>query len=499
MSRLSWLLLVAALPATLAGQTAEPVRVGSKVFTESVVLGDIAQQLLQDAGVAAQHRRELGGTRVLWTALLRGEIDVYCEYSGTLRQEIFAGRSLPDDDALQAALAEQGLAMSAPIGFENTYAIGVRPELADRLGLRSVSDLAAHPQLRFGFSNEFMDRNDGWPGLRATYRLRQTDVRGMSQELAYRALQAGDIDALDLYSTDAEIAYYGLRVLADDRHHFAPYQAVWLYRLDLADRAPAAVAALRRLVGRIDEATMSGLNAQVKIERRGDAQVAAQFLRDTFDITVERLPSRTIAARIWRRTGEHLGLVAVSLLTAIVVAVPLGVVAARSPRLGRMILAVVSIVQTLPSLALFVFMIPLLGIGARPAVAALFLYSLLPIVRNTYTGLTDIPRPLRESAEVMGLPATERLLQIELPLSARAILAGIKTAAVINVGTATVAALIGAGGYGQPILTGIRLDDTALILSGAVPAALLALLVQGLFEAVERLALPRSLRPSHAG
>ncbi|MGD9902087.1 MAG: glycine betaine ABC transporter substrate-binding protein [Vicinamibacterales bacterium] len=491
-----WLLL--ALPAASAGQAERPIQVASKLFTESVVLGDMAQQLLQDAGVPAVHRRELGGSRVLWSALRGGEIDLYPEYTGTLREEMFKGRALPDDEALQAALAAEGLAMSAPLGFENTYAVGVRAELADRLGLRTVSDLAAHPGLRFGFSSEFLDRGDGWIGLRQRYGLRQTDVRGMTHELTYVALQSGRVDAIDLFSTDAEIAYYGLRTLEDDRRFFARYEAVWLYRLDLDTRAPAAGPALRRVVGRIDEATMSRLNAQVKIERRPDTEVAGEFLRDTLDISMARLPSRGLAARIWRRSLEHLTLVSISLVAAIVVAIPLGVVAARSPRAGRAIIAVVSVVQTLPSLALFVFMIPVLGIGARPAVAALFLYSLLPIVRNTYTGLTDIPRPLRESAEVMGLSSSERLLQIELPLAARAILAGVKTAAVINVGTATVAALIGAGGYGQPILTGIRLDDMGLILSGAVPAALLALVVQGLFELVERLALPRSLRALHS-
>ncbi|MGD2113086.1 MAG: ABC transporter permease, partial [Gammaproteobacteria bacterium] len=145
-------------------------------------------------------------------------------------------------------------------------------------------------------------------------------------------------------------------------------------------------------------------------------------------------------------------------------------------------------------LALFVFMIPLLGIGGPPAIVALFLYSLLPIIRNTYAGLRDIPPAIIESAEALGLPARARLRLVELPLATRAILAGIKTAAVINVGTATLGALIGAGGYGQPILTGIRLDDTALILQGAIPAAVLALLVQGLFELVERRLLPRGLR-----
>ena len=155
---------------------------------------------------------------------------------------------------------------------------------------------------------------------------------------------------------------------------------------------------------------------------------------------------------------------AISLAAAILVAIPLGIVAARRPRLGPIILAAAGVIQTIPSLALLVFMIPWLGIGAKPALVALFLYSLLPIIRNTATGLRDIPASLRESAEALGLPPAARLFRIELPMASRAILAGIKTAAVINVGTATIGALIGAGGFGQPILTGIRRDDVAMIL-----------------------------------
>jgi osmoprotectant transport system permease protein len=186
--------------------------------------------------------------------------------------------------------------------------------------------------------------------------------------------------------------------------------------------------------------------------------------------------------------------VLVSLAAAVAVAIPLGIVAARRPRIGPFILSGIGIIQTIPSLALLVFMIPWLGIGAKPALAALFLYSLLPIVRNTATGLKDISASVRESAQALGLPDGARLVRIELPIASRAILAGIKTAAVINVGTATIGALIGAGGFGQPILTGIRRDDLAMILyEGAIPAALLALAVQGAFDLVERLIVPRGL------
>jgi osmoprotectant transport system permease protein len=188
-------------------------------------------------------------------------------------------------------------------------------------------------------------------------------------------------------------------------------------------------------------------------------------------------------------------LVGISLAAAITVAIPLGIAAARRPRLGAVILSGAGVIQTIPSLALLVFMIPWLGLGAKPALVALFLYSLLPIIRNTATGLRDIPPSLRESAEALGLPPGARLRQIELPLASRAILAGIKTAAVINVGTATIGALIAAGGFGQPILTGVRLYDLSMILfEGAIPAAVLALAVQGAFDLAERFLVPRGLR-----
>ena len=297
-----------------------------------------------------------------------------------------------------------------------------------------------------------------------------------------------------IYSTDAEIAYYGLRVLADDLGHFPAYHAVFLYRADLARRAPEAVAALTRLAGRLDDRSMARLNGRVKLEGRSEAETAAEFINATLGLGLEA-QTASLWARLWAATLEHLTLVAVSLGAAILVSIPLGVIAFRHPGPGRVILGIVGAIQTLPALALLVFMIPLLGIGGPPAMVALFLYSLLPIVRNTHAGLHGIDEPLRRSALALGLGGRDRLFRIELPLAAPVILAGIKTSAVINVGTATLGALIGAGGYGQSILTGIRLDDTALILEGAVPAALLALAVQGGFELAERRFVPRGIAP----
>jgi osmoprotectant transport system permease protein len=486
-------LLLCAAGGAARAEATKPVAVGSKKFTEGVILGDIVTGLIRGAGVPASHRRSLGGTRILWNALLKGEIDAYVEYTGTITGELFAGRDLRGMAAIRKALAAEGVAMGGAIGFNNTYGIGVRHDIAEAQKLKTISDLARHPDLVFGFSNEFMDRADGWPGLRAFYGLKLSNVRGMDHDLAYSAVRAGNLAGTDVYTTDAEIAAYDLVVLEDDRHYFPDYQAVVLYRADLAARAPKAVAAIRRLDGRIDAAHMQRMNAAVKIDGKTDQAVAGAFLESAFGIAAD-MHAEGFWQRLGRTTADHLTLVLISLAAAILVSVPLGIVAARYTRFAQVVLGVTGVIQTIPSLALLVFMIPLFGIGTLPAIVALFLYSLLPIVRNTYQGLTAIAPSLREAAEALGVRPAPRLFLIELPIAAGPILAGIKTSAVINVGTATLGALIGAGGYGQPILTGIRLADTGLILEGAVPAALLALAVQGGFDLSERVFVSRGLR-----
>ncbi len=496
MKQLALLLLLVVVPG-LGRADARPVVIGSKKFTESVVLGEVMAQLARGAGAQVRHRRDLGGTQVLWSALKRGDIDAYPDYTGTIRLELLRLDPRADAEALRRELAQHGVRMSLPLGFNNTYAIGMKRAHAAALGIDRISQLAAHPALRLGFTSEFMDREDGWPGLRQAYGLRHENARGLDHDLAYRGLEAGSLDVTDLYSTDADIRYYDLRVLADDLEYFPVYDAVLLYRADLETRSPEVVRALLRMEGAISESEMIRMNAQAKVDRIPEGVVAADFARARFAIEVE-VEHESLAASLLRHTREHLALVAISLGAAIALAIPLGIASARHARLGQVILSVTGLIQTIPALALLVFMIPPLGIGAPPAIAALFLYSLLPIVRNTHAGLHDIPDSLRESAEALGLPAGARLRRIELPLASRSILAGVKISAVINIGTATLGALVGAGGYGQPILTGIRLDDTGLILQGAVPAAVLALVVQGAFELAERGLVPRGLRLSRS-
>lgn len=465
-----------------AASAQEKVRIGTKAFTESVIWGELLKQSIESEDVDTELYRQLGGTRILWSALLNGEIDLYPDYTGTLIEEILSGRDIHNLEQLRAVLDELGIKMSKPLGFDNTYALGMKREKAEQLRIRTISDLKGHPELRFGFSNEFMDRRDGWPGIRSVYELNPRQVNGLEHALAYRGLDAGNIDVIDLYSTDPEIEYYALAVLEDDLNFFPDYEAVILYREGLDSRV---VSAIKRFEGEVSQQDMISMNGMVKMDRLADASVASAYLNEKFQIKSDFASSGFID-RLRRNTVDHLWLVVISLGLAILFAIPLGVLAVKVSWLETAVLGSVGVMQTIPSLALLVFMIPLFGIGALPAMAALFLYSLLPIVRNTHAGIKAIPVPLMESARALGLPELLILKRIELPIAIPSILAGIKTSAVINVGVATLGALIGAGGYGQPILTGIRLDSVPLILEGAIPAAVLALLVQGLFDLVER-------------
>lgn len=480
------MLLLALLLPVAAWAEGGGLRIGSKNFTESIVLAEMLRLEAQQQGLDLEHRRAMGGSAILWKALQEGAIDAYPEYTGTLRRELL--RDAPADEAgLAAALRAQGIGMGPPLGFEDSYALGVSEAVAARLRLRTLSDLRAQPQLRYGLSNEFMSRGDGWPGLAAAYGLAPASLKAMDHALAYRALASGAVDVIDLYSTDAEIRAQHLAVLQDDRHYFPSYQAVWLYRLAAARRLEPL---LRGLAGRVPLQAMQDMNAAVLLDHQPEGAVAARFL----GLDAAPQPAAGLRQRLWAHTLQHLRLVGISLGAALLLGLPLGILAARLRRLGQAVLALTAVLQTIPSLAMFVFLIPLLGIGARPAIAALFLYSLLPIVRNTLAGLRSIPAPLLEAGAALGLPVGVRLLRIELPLALRTIVGGISTAAVIDVGTATLGALIGAGGYGEPILTGIRLGSVPTILEGAVPAAVLALLVLALFEGLERALTPRGLR-----
>jgi len=480
-------------------QAADPgaLVVGSKRFTESYILGEvIAQTAAPHAKV--EHRQGLGNTAVVLEALKAGAIDVYPEYSGTIDAEILKHPQPTDLPTMQRELAALGLGVGVPLGFQNTYALAMTAAQASQRGIKTISDLAKHPELTVAVSHEFLGRADGWPGLAARYGLPHKPS-GIDHGISYEALAAGRIAVTDIYSTDAKIAELKLTVLDDDKQYFPRYDAVLLYRLDLPKKAPAAWAAIQRLEGRIDAARMIQMNGDAELRGRSFADIARAFVTPASGTGARTgWLQRLFADDLGRLTREHLTLVAVSVLVAVLIGVPLGSAAAAWPRVEQPVMAVVGVLQTVPSLALFAMLIPLLGrIGTLPALVALSLYALLPVVRNVTTGLQQVPAGLRDAARSLAFTPWQRWWLIELPIAMPVLVAGVKTAAVITVGTATIAAFIGAGGYGERIATGLALNENATLLAGALPAAVLALVTQGVFEWIERHLMKR--RPRSAG
>jgi osmoprotectant transport system permease protein len=513
-----------------SARAGRPVVVASKPFGESYLLGEMFAQLLEARGFTVERRLGLGATEIAFGALRTGAIDVYPEYTGTGLLAILGEPPLADPRAVFDRVAREfarryGVRWLPPLGFENTYAIAVRRRTAEELGLGTLSDLArATPRLTAGFTPDFIGREDGLPGLARAYGLRLRDVRSLLQSVKYRALAEGGVDVIDGYSTDGMISRYDLVVLEDDRGFFPPYQAAALVSARLQREAPRAIGVLTELSGRLDEARMRVLNERVEVGGEPIPKVAADALAD---LGLRQAPDAagrsaaagqairaptggaapaearaSLAVYLWERratlsslTLRHLLLVGLSLTAAVLLAVPLGLALERARVGAEAAIRGVGLVQTIPGIALLAFMIPLLGIGVVPALAALFLYSVFPILRNTFTGVRDASPDAVDAARALGMTPLQILRHVRLPLAAPVIMAGIRTAAVINVGTATLAAFIGAGGLGDPIVAGLALADTYMILSGAIPAAALALLVDGALALGERAVLPGGLGP----
>jgi osmoprotectant transport system permease protein len=485
--------------ASAVARDAGTLRIGSKRFTESYILGEV---LRQSAAPFADtvHRQGLGNTAIVLAALRAGDIDVYPEYLGTIEREVLKRAQPATLEQIRRELAPLGLGVAVPLGFNNTYALAMRNGPDAARSLSKLSELAAHPELKFGLSHEFIGRADGWPGLAGRYGLTQRP-RGLDHGIAYAALTEEQVDVIDIYSTDAKIGQLGLRVLEDDLAYFPRYDAMLLYRLDLAQRFPHAWRALQALEGQISAADMIAMNGAAEIDGKSFASIAAAWLAGhqpsaagtggtATSASGNGLMAKLFDENLWPLTLQHVSLVLFSMLLACAIGIPLGLLAAFLPRWRQGVLALVGVLQTVPSLALLAMLIPLMGrIGTWPALVALFVYALLPIVRNTCTGMLQVPHGLRQAALALGLRRRDRLLYIDLPLALPVILAGVKTAAVMSVGTATIAAFIGAGGYGERITIGLALNDNDMLLAGAIPAAVLALLTQGVFEWIERRAM----------
>jgi osmoprotectant transport system permease protein len=483
------LIFISILFSAFAAQ-AQAIRVGAKHFNEGYILSEIISQLLESEGYTVERKYNLGGTLVCFEALRNNAIDVYPEYSGTLSAEILKQTELSYSQINEQLQNKFQLQISEPYGFNNSYAFVIKKQLSEINNLHTISDLKDHPELNLGLSYEFLKRQDGWDNLAKSYSLPQQPI-GLEHGLAYQALDQNKISLTDAYSTDGEIPKYNLLVLQDDRHFFSQYKGTSLYRQKIDDRVKQI---LSRLNGKINETKMQSMNAAVLYDKKTFAQVASQFLISEALMTQSQTKSTSTINDILQKTGTHLSLTFSALLLAICFSIPLGVWLYWHPAISKSVLNITGLLQTIPSIALLAIMIPLFGIGTLPAIVALFLYAVLPILRNTLTGLQSIDPLLKKVADGIGMNRFQKLKLVEFPLALPIVMAGIRTAAVINVGTATLAAFIGAGGLGEFIVTGLALNNTELILRGAIPAALLALLVEIAFTILEKAWVPKHLR-----
>ena len=476
----------------VAGQVhAEPVVIGSKTFAESYILAEAAAQLLESKGFEVDRRFGLNGTSIAFEALQNEAIDFYPEYTGTITEVILKQPALTELGDIRAALAGEDLLLLDPLGFNNAYAIAASTVSAARFSLSKISDLRDAPPMRIALAHEFMSREDGWPGLQAHYDFERV-ANGIEHGLAYEAINADQVDIIAIYTSDGQIVQSDLVILDDDLDFFPEYLAAFLTRTN-ADQGVIEI--LETLSARFDDKRMRELNLAVLDPDASYADIANGFLRDEGLISATD-EGRTIYDDLIKNTQRHLKLTIIALAFAIVTGVGIASIVYPHRRLADAFLYFTGLLQTVPSIALLALLIPVVGVGQVPAIIALFLYSLLPIARSTITAMLAIPAGYRQVAAAMGMTRAEEMQYVLMPLAMPHVIAGIRTAAVISIGTATLAAFIGAGGLGDPIVTGLALNDSQLILQGAVPAALLAILTEILFGFIERSLVVPHMRSS---
>jgi osmoprotectant transport system permease protein len=486
-----FLSLAFSCPLLLQAQSKQLIRVGAKHFNEGYILSEMIAILLEDAGFEVERKFHLGGTAVTFEALRNNAIDIYPEYSGTINYEILKVKNKLTTAQIGALVkAKFGLEISDSYGFNNTYALVMISDRAKNMQVEKISDLKKHARLTVGLSYEFIKRRDGWEALASFYKLPHTAV-GLEHGLAYQAMLQNQIDITDAYSTDGEVKKYDLKLLKDDKHFFPDYHPVSFYTTSLPEEAKTVI---KKLEYAISDEEMQSLNSLALFEKKSHFVIARDFLESRKLIDNQRSEEISDWRQIFDKMLIHIQLTLVALLSAVVVAFPLGLLIYDKPVSAKAVLYFTGILQTVPSIALLALMIPLFGVGIVPALVALFLYALLPILRNTVTGLFSVDPELKKVASAIGINDRKRLLMVEVPLAMPTIITGVRTAAVINVGTATLAAFIGAGGLGEFIVTGLALNDTSLILKGAIPAALLAIVMELGFEGMERILIPRHLR-----
>ena len=488
--------------------------VATKRFTESYVLGDIVAQTLQNkTNLKVSTKQGMGSTGIVFNALLSGEVDVYPEYWGTLTQEILKSNEDITIDQVNALLLPKGLRAGVLLGFNNTYALAIRRELSESMQIRKISDLKHYPKLRLGLSQEFLARADGWPGLSKRYGLVDFRPTGLDHGLGYSSIAKSELDLIDAYSTDSRLTEGGLVLLEDDLHFFKSYQALLLMRNEAVPVGGEIDRALKSLEGVLSESRMQQLNARIELNHESVEAVAQSFLKELSNTDSSNTDSSSTDSKAknlakdlnsavtepnWQRdlrqfglffigsdflrlTTEQVALVFTSLFFAVLFGIPIGIFIYKRPVAGYPIRAVMGAIQTIPALALLSFLILIVhSIGFWPAFLALWLYALLPIIESTQSGLNLVDSSVKEASAALGTGFWRQLIKIELPLSSPVLFGGIQVAAVWTTGTATIAAFVGAGGYGERIAQGLSTNNTELMLEGAVPSAVFALVIQWL-------------------
>lgn len=463
----------------------ETVTVASKRFTESYILAEVMSQTLKNnTNYEIKSKLGLGNTTILFNALLQGDIDVYPEYMGTITKEILKEQGPLSLAQINKKLLPLNIQAGIFLGFHNSYALAMRKDQALQLGITTIADLTKHPTLKIGFSHEFLGRPDGWPALQKTYRLSNLKAKGLDHGLSYTALEKKQADLIDAYTTDAQLSDEKILLLLDNQSFFPAYEAILLYRIESFKDKPKALLALESLSQRISQAEMQNMNAAVELQGLPFSRVAKSFIANE-QISSEPLSfmNQLFGPDFFRLSYEHSILVFLSLFIAMLIGIPLGILTFCNPSVGNPVLYLSGIFQTIPSLALLAFLITIFQtIGPLPAITALSLYALLPIIENTNTGLLTVNPSLRESARALGANRWICLLKIELPAATPSIVSGIKIAAITATGTATIAAFVGAGGYGERIAQGLATNNTQTMLAGAIPAAVFATLLQVLIS-----------------
>ena len=486
--------------------------IGSKIFTENILLAEMLALLLEEKHNFKIIRKfNMGGTKLVFDSLKNKHIDIYPEYTGTGYAMLLkkSGETNPKKTyriVKSEFLKKFQMVWSLPLGFENTYTLAVQAEDTRFQKFQSISQLKGHIALfRLGMGHEFVERKDGFDNFSKKYQLhfKKNQLVTMNSALMYSALNNKEVDMIMAYSTDGRIKAFNLKTLKDDKSFFPSYEAAYLTRQDVLETWPEVQAAFTDLENNINEKEIISLNNQVDQLDYGLSQTARNFLIQK-KLLVDKAQKLQKVSLIdyyiskkkyfFKILIEHLVLIFVSLFFALCFSIPIGIWAVRNALVEKVVFSLVNTLQTVPSIALLGLLIPLLGIGFVPAVSALFLYSLLPLIRNTFEGIKNVDRIYIEASAGTGLSAWQILIFVQIPLALPVILAGMRISTVIVVGTATLAAFIGAGGLGDPIFRGIATLDSRLIFLGAVPACLLAIILDTGVAFVENLVISKGLK-----